>query len=245
MNKIIKKFFKDRSKDIQRMNKDNIFKKLSLKWLTHSLKYKYNYNFTWMGRPIIRFPNDLVVMQEVLWKVKPDLIIETGIAHGGSIIFSASMLKMMGIKNFKVIGVDVDIRKHNLNEINKHPMKRFIKMFEGDSNSSLILNRIKKIAKNKKRVLVVLDSDHSYAHVAKELKNYSKFVSKNSYIICPDTYIDFLPKKTFKKWKKGDNTYIALKEFLKQNKKFKIDRYFSDKAIISETFDGYIKRTGN
>ena len=242
MDKIIKKFFVERKNNIKRMNKDNFFKKLSLKWITHSLKYKYNYNFTWMGRPVIRFPNDLVVMQEVLWKVKPDLIIETGIAHGGSIVFSASMLKMIGVKNFKVIGIDIDIRKHNLNVINKHPMKKHIKMFEGDSNSSQILDKIRKISKNKKKILVVLDSDHSYSHVIKELKNYSKFVSKNSYIICPDTYIDFLPRKTFKKWKKGDNTYIAVKEFLKENKNFVIDKNFSDKAIISETFNGYIKK---
>ena len=118
MNKI-NKFFKERVLDIKKMNSDKSFRELTMKWIKKSIKYKYVYNFTWMGRPIIKYPNDMIVMQEIFWEVKPDLVIETGIAHGGSIIYSASLLKMMGIKRFKVIGIDIDIRAHNLKEINE------------------------------------------------------------------------------------------------------------------------------
>ena len=116
MDKKITEFFTQRSKDIEDMAKDNILKELSLEWMLKADRYKYTYNFTWMGRPIIKYPNDMIVQQELMWQLKPDLIVETGVAHGGSIIFSASMMRMMGIEG-NVIGIDIDIRKHNLDEI--------------------------------------------------------------------------------------------------------------------------------
>jgi len=146
----IKKFNKERIKAVKEMALDRSFKKKSIDWILQSIKHQYNYNFSWMGRPIIKYPNDIVVLQELIWKVKPDLIIETGIAHGGSIIFSASMLKMMNVKNFKVIGIDIDIRKHNLKEILKHPMKKYIKLIEGSSIGEDVLKKVTTVAKKKK-----------------------------------------------------------------------------------------------
>ena len=183
-------------------------------------------------------------MQEILNKVKPDIVIETGIAHGGSVIFTASILKMIGKKNFKVIGVDIDIRKHNLKEIKKSVVYKYLDLIEGSSVDEKIFNIIKKKIKKNKKVLVILDSNHSHKHVLNELNLYSKLVSKNSYLILPDTYIDFMPKNTFKKWKRGDNTYTALLEFLKKNKKFKIDSEANKKSLISEAIKGYIKKVG-
>lgn len=237
-------FFSERRKAILRMARDKKFIQLSLKWIRNSIKYKYNYNFTWMGRPIIKFPNDMVVIQEIFWKVKPNLVIETGIAHGGSIIYSASLLKMMGIKNFKVIGIDIDIRKHNLKEILRHPMKRHIKMIEGDSTDIKIFEDIVQYSKKFKKVLVILDSNHTHSHVIKELNLYSKLISKNSYIILPDTYIELLPNGTFpnRPWSKGNNPFTALKFFLKKNKNFKVDELLSKKTMITEAFSGFIKR---
>ncbi len=242
MESEIKKFIKERSRDINRMLRNKEFFNLSRKWLAKSIRYKYNYNYTWLGRPIIKYPDDIVVMQEVLNKVKPDIVIETGIAHGGSIIFTASILKMLGKKNFKVIGIDIDIRKHNLKEIKKSIVYKYLDLIEGSSIDPKIFNLVKKkIGKNKK-ILIILDSDHSYKHVIQELNLYSSLVSKNSYIILPDTYIDFMPKNTFKKWQVGNNTYTALKEFLSKNKNFKIDFEINKKSLISEAIKGYVKK---
>tara|TARA_B100001175_G_scaffold312375_2_gene318245 strand:- start:1105 stop:1839 length:735 start_codon:yes stop_codon:yes gene_type:complete len=242
MESEIKKFLKERSRDINRMLRNKEFFNLSRKWLAKSIYYKYNYNYTWLGRPIIKYPDDIIVMQEILNKVKPDIVIETGIAHGGSVIFTASILKMIGKKNFKVIGVDIDIRKHNLKEIKKSVVYKHLDLIEGSSVDEKIFNTIKKKIKKNKKVLVILDSNHSHKHVLNELNLYSKLVSKNSYLILPDTYIDFMPKNTFKKWKRGDNTYTALLEFLKKNKKFRIDSEANKKSLISEAIKGYIKR---
>jgi cephalosporin hydroxylase len=242
MKSEIKKFFKERSKDVSKMIKDKAFFNLSRKWLARSIYYKYNYNYTWLGRPIIKYPDDIIVMQELLWKLKPDLVIETGIAHGGSIVFTASMLKMMDVKNFKVIGIDIDIRKHNLDEIKKSPVYKNLELHEGSSIDLKIIHKIKKNIKKYKKVLVILDSNHSHNHVLQELNLYSKFVTKNSYLILPDTYIDFMPKNTFQKWEKGNNTYTAMKEFLRKNKNFKIDYQINKKSLISEAIEGYLKR---
>lgn len=243
MNKI-NKFFKERVLDIKKMNSDKSFRELTMKWIKKSIKYKYVYNFTWMGRPIIKYPNDMIVMQEIFWEVKPDLVIETGIAHGGSIIYSASLLKMMGIKQFKVIGIDIDIRKHNLKEINKNPMRKYIKMFEGSSVDEKITKKIFTYAKKFKKILIILDSNHTHDHVSRELEIYSKLVSKGSYIILPDTYIGYLPNNTFpnRPWTKNDNPMTALQAFLKKNKNFKIDKYKSSKSMITEAMNGFVKK---
>jgi len=203
---------------------------------------KYSYNFSWLGRPIIQYPQDMVMMQEIIWSIKPDLIIETGIAHGGSLIFYASILDLIG-KGI-VVGVDIDIRKHNFDEIVKHPMYKRIKMIQGSSIDLQVVNQIKEIASDKKKVLVCLDSNHTHEHVLEELKIYSELVSIGSYIVVFDTIVEDLPNDYLpgRPWKKGDNPKPAVFEFLKTHSNFSIDNDIDNKLLISVAPQGYLKR---
>lgn len=238
----ILKFNEERRSAVASMGKDVDLKRLSLDWMILADKYKYTYNFSWMGRPIIKFPNDIVILQEIIMNVKPDYIVETGIAHGGSIIFSASMLELLG--HGEVIAVDIDIREHNKKAIEAHPMFKRITMIEGSSVDPEIVNSIKEKVKGKK-VLVCLDSLHTHDHVLKELQMYWDMVNVGSYIVCPDTFIEYFPKGYFKDrpWDVGNNTMTGLKAFLKENDNFEIDQEINDKLVITEGFDGYLKRT--
>ncbi len=228
--------------DIVAQGKDKNLKDLGVKFIVDSAKYKYTYNFSWLGRPIIQFPQDIMAMQEIIWNVKPDLIIETGIAHGGGLIFYASMLELLG--SGEVIGIDVDIRKHNKKEIENHRMFKRIKMIEGSSTARDVISRIKDIVKKHKKVLVFLDSLHSHEHVLEELKLYSKFVSKGSYIVAFDTVVEYMPQGSFvdRPWDKGSNPATAVEEFLKVNKNFVIDKNMEDKLLITVAPGGYLKR---
>ena len=239
----IKQFEEEKSAFITAMAQDEELKQKSLDWMLHADKYKYTYNFTWLGRPIIKFPNDIVAMQEIIWEVQPDLIIETGIAHGGSIIFSASMLELIG-GDGQVVAVDVDIRKHNRDEIEKHPMFKRITMFEGDSTSAETINKIKAIAGGKKKVMVFLDSLHTHEHVLKEMQLYSPFVTVGSYLVLPDTFIEYFPQGYYadRPWDVGNNPMTALKEFLKEHDEFEVERQKVDKLLITEGFEGFLKR---
>lgn len=240
----IQQFKKERRDDIARMAEDEALKKASLDWMIASDKYKYSYNYTWLGRPIIKYPNDIVATQEIIWSVKPDLIIETGIAHGGSLMLSASILEIIGGDGI-VLGIDIDIREHNLKEILNHPMSRRIQMIEGSSVSKDTIEQVRLIAQDKKKVMVFLDSLHSHAHVAAELKLYASLVSLGSYLVLPDTFIEYFPKGYFSKdrpWDVGDNPMTALREFLANNNQFEIDRNLCNKLMITEAFDGYLKR---
>jgi len=225
------------------MSQDEELKKMSLEWMLKADKYKYTYNFRWLGRPIIKFPNDIIVMQEIIWEVRPDLIIETGIAHGGSIIFSASMLELLG-GDGQVVAVDIDIRPNNRMEIEKHPMYKRITMFEGDSTSPEIVARIKDIAQTKSKVMVFLDSLHTHEHALKEMNLYAPMVTVGSYLVLPDTFIEYFPKGYYanRPWDVGNNPLTAIREFLAKNDNFIIDREQSSKLMITEAFDGFLKR---
>jgi len=238
----IELFYKERRDAVSQMGDDKELFKKSIDWMLHADKYKYTYNFTWLGRPIIKFPNDIVILQELIYQLKPDVIVETGIAHGGSIIFSASMLELLG--KGEVVAVDIDIREHNKKEIENHPMFKRITMYEGSSLDESIFARIKKHCEGKETVLVCLDSLHTHDHVLKELNLYSPLVTKGSYIICPDTFIEFFPKGYYdnRPWDVGDNPYTAVKEFLGKNKDFEIDHHINAKLMITEGIDGYLKK---
>lgn len=205
---------------------------------------KYSYNFTWLGRPIIQYPQDLVAMQEIIWEVKPDLIIETGIAHGGSIIFSASMLELLGGENREVIGLDIDIRAHNRKEIESHPMFKRITMFGGDSTSPEIAKQVYDIAKKHEKILVCLDSNHTHDHVLKELKLYAPLVSVGSYCVVFDTVIEDLPDDMFpdRPWGHGNNPKTAVHEYLKDHPEFIIDKNIEQKLLVTVAPSGYLKR---
>ena len=239
----IEMFFDERNADIVRMGADQELRQKSIDWMIHADRYRYTYNYTWMGRPIIKFPNDMVIQQELMWELKPDLVIETGIAHGGSIIFTASMMEMMGIDG-EVVGVDIDIRPHNRTEIEAHPMMKRITMYEGDSVSGVMVEKVKAHAMGKKCVMVILDSLHSHDHVYKELLAYAPMTTLGSYCVLPDTFIEFFPKGYYESrpWDVGDNPYTAMQQYLDGTDKFQIDVARTNKAMITETFDGYLKR---
>lgn len=237
--------FRDESlqRNLASQRDSNLFEK-SIEWMRLADEYKFTYNFTWMGIPIIKFPNDMIVQQEIMARVRPDLIIETGVAHGGSVVFSAAMQEMLGI-NGKVIGIDIDIRKHNRTEIERNRFYSRIELIEGDSTSHEVLAQVKLHVQKAEKILVILDSLHSHAHVLKELRAYSKFVSLDSYVVLPDTFIEFFPKGYYslnRPWDVGDNPYTAMQAFLEESSNFVIDPEFARKALITETVDGYLKR---
>jgi len=227
---------------IEMQGKDNHLRTLSNDFIESTAKYKYTYHFAWLGRPIIQFPQDIIAMQEIIWRVKPDLIIETGIAHGGSLIFYASMLELLGGSR-AVVGVDVDIRAHNRVEIEKHPMFKRITMLEGSSIDESIVSQVYDFAKGKENILVCLDSMHTHDHVLKELELYSPLVTKGSYLAVFDTIIEDMPTDFFpdRPWGKGNNPKTAVWEFLKNNKRFEIDKMIENKLLITVAPDGYLR----
>jgi cephalosporin hydroxylase len=194
-----------------------------------------------MGRPIIQYPQDMVAMQEIIWRVRPDLIIETGVAHGGSLIFYASMLELIG--HGAVIGIDIDIRAHNRTAIEQHPMMKRIALIEGSSIAPDIVDKARNAA-NGKRVLVVLDSNHTHEHVLAELRAYAPLVSVGSYCVVMDTIVEDMPVDAYpdRPWGRGDNPKTAVLEFLKAHPEFQIDEAVEQKLLITMAPGGYLKR---
>ena len=240
-----KKFENHNKKIIKQMNEDKEFFKLAKKWLLQSLKHEYSYHFRWLGLPIIQYPQDIIATQELIWEVKPNLIIETGIARGGSLIFSASIMEMIG--EGSVLGIDIDIRKHNEIAIKKHHLSKRITLIQGSSIDDDVVNKVKTIAKTKKRIMLFLDSNHTHEHVLKELELYSSLVKKGSYIIVFDTIIDDIPNNWWGKhlskrpWNKKNNPKSAVKEFLLKNSRFKINHNIDDKLFLTAATSGYLK----
>ena len=210
---------------------------------------KYSYNFAWMGRPIIQYPQDIVAMQELIWQVQPDLIVETGIAHGGSLIFMASMLELNaacgGPKDASVLGIDIDIRAHNRDAIVSHPMSRRIAMIQGSSIAPEVVAQVKSHAEGRRRVLVCLDSNHTHDHVLAELEAYAPLVSVGSYCVVFDTIVEDLPAGTYpdRPWGPGDNPKSAAAAYLASHPEFEIDVDIDHKLLISVAPSGYLKRT--
>jgi len=240
----ISQFSAERAADIASMGADEELRAKSIEWMLHADKYKYTYNFSWMGRPIIKYPNDMVVQQELMWNLKPDLVIETGIAHGGSIIFTASMMEMMGLEG-EVVGIDIDIRQHNRTEIENHPMMKRITMIEGSSTDLGVFEQVKAKAAGKRCVMVVLDSLHSHEHVYNELQLYPDLVTTGSYLLLPDTFIELFPKGYYshnRPWDVGDNPMTAMRQFLGEDDRFEIDQEIDNKLMITEGIKSYLKR---
>jgi cephalosporin hydroxylase len=221
---------------------DGEFGQLTKQWINRCATHKYTYQFTWMGIPIIQFPQDMVAMQELIWQIRPDIIVETGIAHGGSLVYYASLLELIGGDGI-VLGVDVDIREHNRVKIENHPMAKRIKMIQGSSIASETIEKVRSVVQGKKRVLVALDSNHTHEHVLKELMLYSPLVTKDSYLVVFDTVVEDMPKEAFpnRPWGPGDNPKTAVWEFVKSNDRFVIDKSIENKVMITVAPDGYLK----
>ena len=209
---------------------------------------KYSYNFSWMGRPIIQYPQDLVAVQEIIWDVKPNLIIETGVAHGGSAVFFASLLELNalsgGPKDAEVWCVEIDLRTHNREALVAHPMYPRLRIFDGSSVDAKIAAVIAEKASKCERVMVILDSNHTHDHVLGELNLYASLVSVGSYCVVFDTVIEDLDGVEFadRPWGKGNNPKTAVVEFLKTNSDFVVDYSIDKKLLISAAPDGYLKR---
>jgi cephalosporin hydroxylase len=239
----IEQFKQEVETNLKKQGEDEAIKTSSNQFIQDSINSRYSYNFSWMGRPIIAYPQDMVAMQEIIWEVKPDLIIEAGIAHGGSIVYYASLLELIGGDGL-VLGIDIDIRKHNRDLIEAHPMMKRIQMIEGSSIAPEIAAQVYEVAKNKKRIMVCLDSNHTHDHVLDELKLYAPLTSVGSYCVVFDTVVEDLPKSQYndRPWDVGNNPKTAVFEYLKTNDDFVINKEIDNKLLISVAPDGYLKR---
>jgi len=254
----IKEFRNEVENNILQISADPKLWDMSKGWMNETAKFRYTYNFSFLGRPIIQYPQDMVAMQELIWQIKPDLIIETGIAHGGSLIMNASMLAMLDLcdaiesgetldpsqSKRKVLGIDIDIRAHNREAIEAHPMASRIQMIQGSSIAPEIIAQVKEIAQGYQRVMVSLDSNHTHDHVLAELEAYAPLTSVGSYCVVFDTIVEDMPADMFpdRPWGPGDNPKTAVWEYLKTHPEFEIDKSIQHKLLITVAPDGWLKR---
>lgn len=238
----IKEFLENRIDNIQSLSENKPLQSLGIEFLVQSCSLQYSYNFDWLGLPIIQFPQDIIAIQEIIWRTKPDIIIETGVARGGSLVLSASILHLLN-GNGKVIGIDIDIRPHNREAIENHPLAFRIELLEGSSIDAHTIEQVKKQINPTDKVMVILDSNHTHDHVLKELELYSPLVTKDCYLVVMDTVVEDMPKDTFtdRPWGKGDNPKTAVHEFLKASNRFEIDESIHHKLLITVAPDGYLK----
>ncbi|MTJ83896.1 MAG: cephalosporin hydroxylase [Telmatospirillum sp.] len=231
----------EREKSIMEAGKDKKLKECGLDFIIKSGKHRYVYNFSWMGRPFIQLPQDIVQMQEIMWTVRPDLVIDVGIAHGGSVIFYASMMEMMGIDG-EVLGVDIEIRPHNRDAIATHPMNKRITMLEGSSVDPEIIRKVHFFAKNHLKILVCLDSNHTHDHVLAELRAFAPLVTKGSYCVVFDTGIEDVPPDSFpdRPWGRGNSPKTAVNAYLKTTGRFVVDEMIDAKLVLSAAPGGYL-----
>jgi cephalosporin hydroxylase len=228
---------------IRRLGDNASLRAMSADWIARASRDRYSYHFTWLGLPVIQFPADLVAMQEIIWRVRPTLIIETGVARGGSLVFYASLLAMLG-DGGRVIGVDVDIRPANRRAIEAHPLAGRIELVQGDSTAGAVVQRVQRHVRKDDVVLVALDSNHAHAHVLAELGAYAPLVTSGSYLVVFDTIIEELPAGYFadRPWDKGSNPSTAIAAFLAECDDFQIDEHYASKLLISAASGGYLRR---
>jgi cephalosporin hydroxylase len=235
-------FARESEDDIRRMVADDDIRRKTLEWICATAKYKYTYHFTWMGRPTIQFPQDLFAIQEIIWRVRPELVVETGVAHGGSLIFYASMLELLGGEGI-AIGVDIEIRPHNRRAIEGHPLAKRVRLVEGSSTDLAVAEEVTRLAGSRRRALVILDSHHEHTHVLRELELYSPMVTVGSYVVVCDTIVDDMPAEFFanRPWGPGNNPKTAVKAFLGTTDRFTIDKAMEEKLLLTVAPDGYLK----
>lgn len=226
------------------LGQDSAAFRQSLDLVTALDAFDYSYLWSWMGVPIIQMPADVMATQEVIWATKPDVIIETGVARGGSVLFMASLLEMIG--KGKVVGVDIDIRAHNRSAIESHPMAKRVVLIEGGSVDADTLDRVRAEIPRGARVMVVLDSDHSRAHVLAECRAYGPIVTPSCYMVVADTLAGHVteanaPKKRSKVWFKGDEPLSALQDYMAETDRFEVDEVLNGKLVLSSSPGGYVR----
>jgi cephalosporin hydroxylase len=238
----VAKFLEEVSTNIERLKGASALQQRSREWLKEAGAYRYSYNFTWLGRPIIQVAQDVMAMQELIWRIRPELIVETGVAHGGSLIFYASMLELLGGSG-RVLGVDIDIRAHNREAIEQHPMSKRIDLLQGSSIDPALVSAVRDRAQGKGPVLVVLDSNHTHEHVLGELRAYQSLVEAGSYVVVFDTAIEDLPADAFqdRPWGPGNSPRTAVRAFLEESDRFVVDEDIDAKLLISVAPGGYLR----
>jgi Cephalosporin hydroxylase len=229
-------------RNVQAMARDEELGGLTRTWFERASAFEYSYHFTWLGLPIIQFPQDMLAVQEIIWSVKPDLIVETGIARGGSLVLSASLLELIGGPGI-VVGIDIDIRAPNRAAIEAHLLASRIRMIEGSSVDPDVVQKVRELAAGRDRVLVLLDSNHTHEHVYRELELYAPLVKPGSYVVVFDTVIEDMPTGSFpdRPWSKGNNPATAVRAFLEHNNRFEVDHAIEDKLLITVAPGGYLK----
>jgi cephalosporin hydroxylase len=238
----VAKFLEEVSGNIARLKGATDLQQRSREWLRDVGPFKYSYNFTWLGRPIIQVAQDVMAMQELIWSIRPELIVETGVAHGGSLIFHASMLELIG-NTGRVLGIDIDIREHNRKALTEHPMFKRIDLLQGSSIDENVVSQVHERARGKRPCLVVLDSNHTHDHVLAELRAYSSLVTSGSYLVVFDTAIEDLPADAIKDrpWGPGNSPRSAVRAFLKESDRFVVDDDIDAKLLISVAPGGYLR----
>lgn len=239
---VLAEFDRLKVESITQMSNDVEMRRLTRDWFAAASKHRYSYNFDWLGIPIIQFPQDIAALQEVVWASRPDCIIETGIAHGGSLLFYASLLKIMDVDG-PVIGIDVDIREHNRRRLDQHPLRSRIELVQGSSVAPETLDQVRSLIGGARNPMVVLDSNHTYEHVAHELELYSSLVRKSGYLVVLDTVIDDMPASFSENrpWGPGEGPKRAVREFVQKNRRFEIDQHYNDKLLITVAPDGFLR----
>ena len=239
----IEEFQAEVAEQVRAMGASEELQQLGTNFVNEVAPYRYCYNFSWMGRPIIQYPQDMIAMQEIIWDVQPDLIVETGIAHGGSLVYYASLLELIG--KGRVLGIDIDIRDHNRAEIEKHSMFGRIEMIQGSSVDAAIAGRAADMAADAETVLVTLDSNHTHEHVLRELELYAPLVTPGSYCVVFDTVVEDMPPGSFpdRPWDIGDNPKTAVHAYLERHGEFEIDKAIHEKLLITVSRDGFLRRT--
>lgn len=234
-----------RNKTLQ-LGQDGHIKEDSVRLFKLLNDYDYSYLWSWMGVPIIQIPPDIVATQEAIWSTKPDVIVDVGVARGGSVIFMASVLSALGNPNSVVVGVDIDVRPHNRQTITNHPLSHKVRLIEGNSLDPVTFSRVKELIQSDSRVMVVLDSDHSYEHVLAECRLYSELVTSGCYLVVTNTILGRLDEtdtiRRSKVYKKGDDPLTALQSFLSQNNQFRVDEYLNGKLVFSQSYGGFCLR---
>jgi cephalosporin hydroxylase len=245
MHEELVKFYREKKERIDLQGSNEELKQEGMGFLRESLKSLYSYNFSWLGRPVIQYPQDLLALQEIIWDIKPRLIVETGIAHGGTTIFFASMLELLGGDGL-VFSIDIDIRAHNLPLIKGHPMAKRVILQESSSLDPKTVEEATSLAATGGPVMVVLDSNHTHQHVLSELNLYSGLVTPGSYLVVYDGVVEQFPElfqDNSRPWGPGDNPLTATREFLKENPDFHIDWDIINKLVITAAPEGYLKRS--
>jgi len=256
MKKYDMDFENARVQNIEKMGDAQDLNILSRAWMEKSADYNYVYNFDWLNTPMIQFPQDIVAMQELIMKHEPDLVIETGVARGGSVLFSASMLALLDLrtslkdntpfeKKRKVIGIDIDIREHTRQAINDEPLSTYVDLIEGSSIDQSIIDLVKKKSEGYKNVMIFLDSNHTHDHVLAELNGYHDLIKSGGYLVVYDTSIEWDKSEYWednREWGPGNSPRSAIGEFIKNHPDFKIDKSISDRLQITVAPEGFLKR---